>query len=61
MASPIYDRLALRWWPFIPLWGLSSWFGLRRGAWSVPGTEWWWNVCPGTRGKATVTTAMMGL
>ena len=58
--APGYDRLPERWWLFVPLWGIVTWFryGPRRVECAEHGVVV--EYIPWSEGKRPVTTAMMG-
>jgi transposase len=58
--APGYDRLPERWWRFIPLWGIVSWFlyAPRRVECAVHGVVV--EYLPWSDGKRPITLAMMG-
>jgi len=58
--APGYDRLPERWWLFVPLWGIVTWFlyAPRRVQCSEHGVVV--EHIPWSEGKRPITTAMMG-
>ena len=58
--APGYDRLPERWWLFVPLWGIVTWFlyAPRRVKCSEHGVVV--EHIPWSEGKRPITTAMMG-
>jgi transposase len=58
--APGYDRLPERWWLFVPLWGVVTWFlyAPRRVACPEHGVVV--EHIPWSQGKRPITTAMMG-
>ena len=58
--APGYDRLPERWWLFVPLWGITTWFRYapRRVQCAEHGVVV--EHIPWTEGKRPITTAMMG-
>jgi transposase len=58
--APGYDRLPERWWRFIPLWGIVTWFlyAPRRVECAVHGVVV--EYMPWSDGKRPITLAMMG-
>lgn len=58
--APGYDRLPERWWLFVPLWGIVTWFRYapRRVECAEHGVVV--EHIPWSQGKRPVTTAMMG-
>ena len=58
--APGYDRMAERWWLFVPMWGITTWFRYapRRVSCADHGVKV--EHIPWGQGKRPVTTAMMG-
>jgi len=58
--APGYDRLPERWWLFVPLWGVMTWFIYRPRRVKCPEHGIVVEHIPWTQGKRPMTTAMMG-
>ena len=58
--SPGYDRLPQRWWLFVPLWGIVTWFGYAPRRVECPQHGVVVEHIPWSQGKRPITLAMMG-
>ena len=58
--APGYDRLPERWWLFVPLWGIVTWFLYAPRRVQCPEHGVVVEHIPWSEGKRPVTTAMMG-
>jgi len=58
--APGYDRLPERWWLFVPLWGLVTWFRYAPRRVTCPEHGIVVEHLPWSEGKRPITTAMMG-
>src|SRR5271165_2321962 len=58
--APGYDRLPERWWLFVPLWGIVTWFWYAPRRVACPEHGVVVEHIPWSEGKRPVTTAMMG-
>ena len=58
--APGYDRLPERWWLFVPLWGIVTWFRYAPRRVECPEHGVVVEHIPWSEGKRPVTTAMMG-
>jgi transposase len=58
--APGYDRLPERWWLFVPLWGIVTWFLYAPRRVECPEHGVVVEHIPWSQGKRPITTAMMG-
>jgi transposase len=58
--APGYDRLPERWWLFVPLWGIATWFRYAPRRVACPAHGVVVEHIPWSAGKRPVTLAMMG-
>jgi transposase len=58
--APGYDRLPERWWLFVPLWGIVTWFLYAPRRVQCPEHGVVVEHIPWSEGKRPITTAMMG-
>ena len=58
--APGYDRLPERWWLFVPLWGVVTWFLYAPRRVECPEHGVVVEHIPWSQGKRPITTAMMG-
>jgi hypothetical protein len=58
--APGYDRLPERWWCFVPLWGIMTWFIYAPRRVKCPRHGVVVEHIPWSQGKRPMTTAMMG-
>jgi len=58
--APGYDRLPERWWLFVPLWGIVTWFAYAPRRVECPEHGVVVEHIPWSEGKRPLTTAMMG-
>jgi transposase len=58
--APGYDRLPERWWLFVPLWGVVTWFLYAPRRVECPEHGVVVEYIPWSEGKRPITTAMMG-
>lgn len=58
--APGYDRLPERWWLFVPLWGIVTWFRYAPRRVECPEHGVVVEHIPWSEGKRPMTTAMMG-
>ena len=58
--APGYDRLPERWWLFVPLWGIVTWFLYAPRRVECPEHGVVVEHIPWSEGKRPITTAMMG-
>jgi transposase len=58
--APSYDRLPERWWLFVPLWGIVTWFLYAPRRVECPEHGVVVEHIPWSEGKRPITTAMMG-
>jgi transposase len=57
---PGYDQLPKRWWLFVPLWGITTWFAYSPRRVECPQHGVVVEYMPWSQGKRPVTLAMMG-